>query len=50
MHLPLLPEQALRFPGAPGMALDTMVEAVRIAIDTSLAVTTDAKLEAAAID
>lgn len=31
IHLPYLSEQATLFPGAPGMALATMVEALRIA-------------------
>jgi len=50
IHLPLLPEQTVRFPGALGMPLETMIEAVRIAIDTSLRVQIDAKLAAGAID
>ena len=50
IHLPLLPEQALRFPGASSLPLDTMVEAVRIAIETSLNMRTDTRLAAGAID
>jgi len=50
IHLPLLPEQTLRFPGALSMPLDKMIDAVRIAIDTSLHVRVDAKLAAGAID
>ena len=50
IHLPLLPEQTLRFPGAPGMSLDTMIDAVRIAIDTSSSMRIDAKLAAGTID
>jgi len=50
IHLPLLPEQRLRFPDALGMPLDTMIEAVRIAIDTSLDVQVDARITAGSID
>jgi pyroglutamyl-peptidase len=50
IHLPLLPEQTLRFPGALGMPLETMIDAVRIAIDTSLSVQVDARIAAGAID
>jgi pyroglutamyl-peptidase len=50
IHLPLLPEQTLRFAGAQGLPLDTMIEAVRIAIDTSLSGRIDETLAAGAID
>lgn len=41
IHIPYLPEQAARFPGAPSMALTTMVEALRVAVATALAVEED---------
>ncbi|MET3476944.1 pyroglutamyl-peptidase I [Variovorax atrisoli] len=41
IHIPYLPEQAARFPGAPSMSLETMVKALRIAVTTSLAVEHD---------
>lgn len=43
IHIPYLPEQAARFPGAPSMALDTIVAALRIAIATALAVREDVR-------
>jgi len=36
IHIPYLPDQAARFPGAPSMSLDTMVQALRIAVTTAL--------------
>ena len=36
IHVPWLPEQALRHPGEPGMPLATMIEGVRGAIDCAL--------------
>lgn len=41
IHIPYLPEQAARFPGAPSMSLDTMVQALRIAVATALKVKQD---------
>jgi pyroglutamyl-peptidase len=41
IHIPYLPEQAARFPGAPSMSLETMVKALRIAVTTALAVKHD---------
>ena len=41
IHIPYLPEQAARFPGAPSMSLATMTEALRIAVATALAVKQD---------
>jgi pyroglutamyl-peptidase len=43
VHVPWLPEQAARHWGQPSMALDTMVEGVRAAIDCALATTNDAR-------
>ncbi|MDQ0568496.1 pyroglutamyl-peptidase [Variovorax paradoxus] len=41
IHIPYLPEQAARFPGSPSMSLATMVDALRIAVATALAVEKD---------
>jgi pyroglutamyl-peptidase len=41
IHIPYLPEQAARFPGAPSMALDTLVAGLRIAVATALSVRED---------
>ena len=43
IHIPYLPEQAARCPGAPSMALDTMIAALRIAIATALTVREDVR-------
>lgn len=36
IHIPYLLSQAARFPGAPGMAVETLVAALRIAVATAL--------------
>ena len=36
IHIPFIPEQAVRHPGQPSLALSDIVKAVRIAIDTTL--------------
>lgn len=41
VHVPYLPEQAARWPGAPSMALDTQVQALRVLLRTALTVQTD---------
>ncbi|MET3497407.1 pyroglutamyl-peptidase I [Variovorax boronicumulans] len=41
IHIPYLPEQAARFPGAPSMSLAVMVQALRIAVATALSVKRD---------
>lgn len=41
IHIPYLPAQAARFPGAPSMSLETLVAALRIAVATALAVRHD---------
>jgi pyroglutamyl-peptidase len=41
IHIPYLPEQAARFPGLPSMSLATVVEALRVAVATALAVEKD---------
>jgi pyroglutamyl-peptidase len=49
IHIPYLPEQAARHPGSASLALDDLVAAVRIAIETSIEVTTDIRLAAGAL-
>lgn len=41
LHIPYLPVQAARFPGAPSMALATVIEALRLSVATALAVPGD---------
>ncbi|PBI87671.1 Pyrrolidone-carboxylate peptidase [Variovorax boronicumulans] len=41
IHIPYLPAQAARFPGAPSMSLETLVDALRITVKTALAVKQD---------
>lgn len=41
IHVPYLPEQAARVPGAPSMALQTQVQALQVVIATALAVRED---------
>ncbi|MBS0428308.1 MAG: pyroglutamyl-peptidase I [Proteobacteria bacterium] len=41
IHIPFLPEQAARWPGQPSMALAAVVDALRIAVSTSLVVHQD---------
>jgi len=41
IHVPFLPEQAAAHPGAPSMALETMVLGIRCAIETTIATTHD---------
>ncbi|GKT25795.1 pyroglutamyl-peptidase I [Acidovorax sp. SUPP3334] len=43
IHVPYLPEQAARVPGAPSVALDTQVQALRAVIRTALAVHQDVR-------
>ncbi|RYY85749.1 MAG: pyroglutamyl-peptidase I, partial [Comamonadaceae bacterium] len=43
IHIPYLPEQAVRFPGAPSLPLDTLVAALRIAVATALTVQDDVR-------
>ena len=50
LHLPPLPSQAARLPGLSSLALQTMVDAVHIAIVTSLKRTKDIRLSAGKID
>ncbi|MTW13274.1 pyroglutamyl-peptidase I [Pseudoduganella eburnea] len=48
IHIPYLPEQAARHPGAASMSLAQMVEGIRIAVRTSLAISTDISASAGA--
>jgi pyroglutamyl-peptidase len=41
IHIPFLPEQAARHPGAASMSLEQMVEGMRVAVRTALAVELD---------
>lgn len=43
IHLPYLPSQAARHPGAPSMRLEDMVEGLRIAVRTALAFDVDVR-------
>jgi pyroglutamyl-peptidase len=48
IHIPYLPEQAARHPGAASMSLAQMTEGIRIAIRTALSVTSDLAVGAGA--
>lgn len=48
IHIPYLPEQAARHPGAASMALAQMVQGLRIAIQTAFATADDAQIGAGA--
>jgi pyroglutamyl-peptidase len=41
IHVPYLPEQAAAIPGAPGMALEGIVEGLRAAVEVAVAVEAD---------
>jgi pyroglutamyl-peptidase len=43
IHIPYLPQQAAAHPGAASMSLNDMVEGLRIAIRTTLAVDVDVR-------
>ena len=43
IHIPYLPEQAARHPGAPSLALDTLIAGLRVAVATTLATTDDVR-------
>lgn len=49
IHVPYLPEMAARHPGAPSLALDTLVAAIRVIVATSLAVREDVRVSAGAL-
>jgi pyroglutamyl-peptidase len=48
VHVPYLPEQAARHPGAPSLPLATMIEAIRLCIDAALRTGEDAHYAAGA--
>lgn len=50
VHVPYLPEQAARHAGAPSLALETMIAAIRICIEVALTTTGDAHYAAGALD
>ncbi len=50
IHVPPLPEQAARLPGTASLGLDTLVQATRIAIATSLSVLRDRRISDGAVD
>jgi pyroglutamyl-peptidase len=41
IHIPYLPEQAARHPGAPSLALDTLIAGLRVAVATALSADAD---------
>ncbi len=43
IHIPYLPEQAARYPGAPSMALAEMARALKIAVETSVSAAGDTR-------
>lgn len=43
IHIPYLPEQAARHPGAPSLALDTLIAGLRVAVATTLATSNDVR-------
>ena len=43
MHLPLLPEQAAAHPGQASLALETMVEGVRVALAAAVSTVGDVR-------
>jgi pyroglutamyl-peptidase len=50
VHVPYLPQQAARHDNAPSMALPTMVEAIRLCIETALTSDDDVHYAAGALD
>lgn len=48
IHIPYLPEQAINHPGAPSMALATIILALEMAVSIALAVEKDMRLEGGA--
>jgi pyroglutamyl-peptidase len=49
VHVPYLPQQAAKHAGAPGMALETMMQGVRLCLHTALTVQRDATFSAGSI-
>jgi len=50
IHIPLSPAQAARYPGSPSMAVDSVVVALRIAVDTILTTGEDARIAGGRLD
>lgn len=50
VHVPYSPEQAARHAGAPGMPLATMIQALRLSLETALATTGDEHYAAGSLD
>ncbi|UXI69552.1 pyroglutamyl-peptidase I [Tahibacter amnicola] len=48
VHIPYLPEQAARHPGAPGLALETVQRGLRILIETAATTRRDRRIAAGA--
>ncbi|MBD9468285.1 pyroglutamyl-peptidase I [Pseudoxanthomonas sp. PXM01] len=48
IHIPYSPAQASMYPGAPSLAVDTVTEALRLAVQVSLKIRMDARLAAGA--
>jgi pyroglutamyl-peptidase len=48
IHIPYSPAQASRHPGAPSLAMETITEALRLAVQVALKTRTDARLAAGA--
>jgi len=48
LHIPYAPEQAARHPGAPSLPLQTVVAALRIAVETTVATIEDRRIGAGA--
>jgi pyroglutamyl-peptidase len=44
VHIPFLPEQAVAHPGAPSLALDTIVASLRLIVDTALTTRRDRRV------
>lgn len=49
LHIPYLPEQTMRHPGAPSLPLEVALEGVRIALHTAISVETDIPLAGGAL-
>ncbi len=49
IHIPLLPEQAVRFPGTPSMTLEQAVAGLRLAVETALRTERDISLTAGSL-
>jgi len=50
IHIPLSPDQAARHPGSPSMSLDSVVAALRIALETGVTTREDARIAGGRLD